>query len=199
MPDDCSADKHSSLQSLEFTVFIKHYHRIHTGIQRNVQRIAREAFSQGLISDAVCHNVTDPLNRFTAIERTDLFLNELHLRIKNDATVLTQFIKVLSESNTKNYYATIIRTISKSTATSHRVMFPVHSKVYITYFCLPLIQLNLSMLQWGLHLTRWHPPDKIEESRTREFSVMWGVTVAKLNKMDCHYSCSLSIGCICLT
>ena len=95
-------------QSPELTVFMKKLPIIRTGILHSVQHdIAHEAYAQGLISKAVHRTVTGALNRLTADERTDLFMDELESRIRLDSTVLTKFVDLLQRSDSTCYGALV--------------------------------------------------------------------------------------------
>ena len=103
------------MQPPELTVFVEKRFDIRRGILSSVQHgIASRTYARGLISEGVHRTVTDPLNAFTADQRTDIFLNELESRIRNDPRVLRTFIEVLRHSDAV-HYAALIRTISKLT------------------------------------------------------------------------------------
>ena len=104
-------------QSPELTVFLEKRSTIRTGIMSSVQHdVAQKAYARSLISDSVHRNVTGTLNRLTSDERTDIFLDELEQRIRNDPIVLEYFVQVLRQSDAA-YYDVIIRIISKSKST----------------------------------------------------------------------------------
>lgn len=95
-------------------MFKEIYSAICTGISSTVQHdIAHEAYAKGLISKVVHRTISDPLNRLTKDERTDIFMEELESKITNDPTALIQFVNVLKESDA-SYYKDLIRNISKS-------------------------------------------------------------------------------------
>ena len=115
LPAECPEGMTSCSQqrSPELMVFLEKQSDIHRLVSSTVQHnLAYRAFAKGLISETNKTTITDPLNRLTANERTNLFINELEARIKTDPTALTKFLNMLRESDAA-YFSTLIRTISE--------------------------------------------------------------------------------------
>ena len=101
-----------SFYPTRFTVFRENRSTIHTGILLNIHDIAHRAHSKHLISERVYRDATGTLNRLTADEKTERFLEELECRIKIDPCVLDNFVDVLRERDCV-YHKTLIKAISE--------------------------------------------------------------------------------------